>query len=312
MPAEVETMFYVRSGGLPWHGLGTPVEEAPDSETALIKAGLAWAVEQRPVYVDGEPIPGIFANVRTSDGAVLGIVSCRYRVVQNREAFAWTDALLGEGVRYETAGSLRGGRQVWLLARLPEQYKVRGDDVDTYLCFTNAHDGTSGVRVAIAPIRVVCMNTLNLFMRTARRSWSARHVGDMAGKLEEARRTLGLARHYMDELQRLADKLAQIRLGPSDWQRVVEKLLPLPDPETVKRESTIERARDQQKRLFSAMLVDDLEPHRWTAWGAVNAVADYVSHTDPLRWTATFKERRFEKVVLTGHPMLDKVLDLVS
>lgn len=309
---EVETMFYVRSGGVPWHGLGTPVEEAPDSEAALIKAGLAWAVEQRPVIVNGKRVPGVVANVRATDGEVLGIVSDRYRVIQNWEAFAWTDALLDEGVRYETAGSLRGGRRVWLLARLPERYEVRGDDVDTYLCFTNAHDGIGAVRVAIAPIRVVCMNTLNLFMRKARRSWSARHTGDVRSRLEEARRTLELARHYMEELGHLADRLAQIRVDRSEWQHIVETLLPLPDPESVKRESTIERAREEQLRLYSAMLVDDLEPHRWTAWGAVNAVADYVSHAHPMRWTTTFKERRFEKVVITGHPMLDKALALVA
>ena len=116
MPALVEEMFYVREK--PWHGLGTRVEEAPTSENALILAGLNWTVEQENVYTDfGEIIPGYRANIRSTDRRVLGVVTDRYKVVQNAEAFAFTDELLGKGVRYETAGSLQDGRKVWLLAR---------------------------------------------------------------------------------------------------------------------------------------------------------------------------------------------------
>ncbi len=104
MAANVETMFSTREK--PWHGLGTIVAEAPDSREALILAGLDWKVIQRKIYTgDRKPIQGYRANVRDSDNRLLGVVSDRYRVVQNEDAFAFTDALLGEGVRYETAGS---------------------------------------------------------------------------------------------------------------------------------------------------------------------------------------------------------------
>ena len=105
MSANVETMFYVREK--PWHGLGVQVMEAPASADALIWAGLDWRVVQRDVCTDeGCWIPGYKANVRDTDGSVLGIVSDRYKVVQNEDAFKFTDQLLGEGVTYETAGSL--------------------------------------------------------------------------------------------------------------------------------------------------------------------------------------------------------------
>ena len=104
MSANVESMFYVRKA--PWHGLGTKVQEAPDSKQALILAGLDWKVKQMPVYTgDNKMIPGYKANVRDKDDRVLGVVTDRYKVVQNEEAFAFTDELLGYGVRYETAGS---------------------------------------------------------------------------------------------------------------------------------------------------------------------------------------------------------------
>ena len=117
MAANVETMFYTREK--PWHGLGTMVAEAPNSKDALRLAGLNWKVLQEPVYTENkELIQGYKANVRDTDRKVLGVVTDRYKVIQNEEAFAFTDTLLGEGVRYETAGSLQEGRRVWMLARL--------------------------------------------------------------------------------------------------------------------------------------------------------------------------------------------------
>ena len=121
MAANVESMFYVRE--TPWHGLGVRVNEAPASKEALTASGLDWNVIQEPIYTETEElIKGYKANVRDSDRRVLGVVTDRYKVIQNTEAFAFTDSLLGEGVRYETAGSLQGGRKVWLLAHMPHEY----------------------------------------------------------------------------------------------------------------------------------------------------------------------------------------------
>ena len=127
MAANVENMFYVRK--TPWHGLGTRVNEALNSKEALTAAGLDWNVIQEPIYTETEElIEGYKANIRDTDRKVLGVVTDRYKIVQNQEAFAFTDALLGEGVRYETAGSLQGGRKVWLLAHLPHEilFPARG------------------------------------------------------------------------------------------------------------------------------------------------------------------------------------------
>ena len=135
MAAAVETMFYTREK--PWHGLGIRVENAPDSEEALELTGLNWQVVQEPIFsTSGVEIPGYKANVRDSDSKVLGIVSDRYKIIQNSEAFSFTDMLIGEGVRYETAGSLFGGRKVWMLAKLPQEYIITGERISPYLVFT--------------------------------------------------------------------------------------------------------------------------------------------------------------------------------
>ena len=131
MSANVENMFSVLE--TPWHGLGRIVMDAPASHEALELAGLDWQVESRNIYSGtGAMIPGYRANVRSTDDAVLGVVSDRYRIVQNEEAFQFTDDLLGEGVTYETAGSLQGGKKVWIKRdTVPDglyAYDVRHDD----------------------------------------------------------------------------------------------------------------------------------------------------------------------------------------
>lgn len=169
MAANIETMFYTRTA--PWHGLGTKVDEALTSKDALIYAGLDWQVLQEPVYTSaGELVSGYKVNVRDTDRNILGIVSDRYKIVQNEEAFSFTDALLGEGVKYETAGSIANGKIVWMLARMPQRYIISGDAIEPYLVFSNTHDGSGAIRVAMTPIRVVCQNTLNLALRGAQRS----------------------------------------------------------------------------------------------------------------------------------------------
>ena len=145
MAALVESMFYTREK--PWHGLGVRVEEAPTSADALRLAGLDWNVRSEDVLDSrGVIIPDYKANVRDTDNKILGIVGNRYKIVQNTEAFAFTDELIGGDVHYETAGSLKDGKQIWLLAKMPT-WDIGGDELEPYLCFSNTHDGSGAVKV---------------------------------------------------------------------------------------------------------------------------------------------------------------------
>ena len=231
MAANVESMFYVRE--MPWHGLGTRVAEAPSSKDALRLAGLDWKVVQEPILtVRNEVVPGFKANIRDRDHSVLGVVTDRYKIIQNEEAFAFTDALLGEGVRYETAGSLQNGRRVWILAHMPREYIIMGEHISPYLLFSNTHDGSGAIKVCLTPIRVVCNNTLNLALNTAKRSWSMIHTGDVNAKMREAYDTLFTAEKYMAELGKEFDRLRNIELTDSQVRDYIEILLPLDEKPT--------------------------------------------------------------------------------
>jgi len=137
-------------------------------------------------------IPSFKANTRDTDNQVLGVVTNRYKIVQNHEAFAFTDDLLGKGVRYETTGSLQNGRKVWLLAKLPENYIISGYRISPYLVFSNSHDGNGSIKVAMTPIRIVCQDTLNLALNNAKRIWTTIHTGDIISKLDEAKKRCSL------------------------------------------------------------------------------------------------------------------------
>lgn len=307
MAANVESMFYVRE--TPWHGLGTKVMNAPTSETALTLAGLDWNVIQKTIETeDGVPIPGFKANVRDTDKKVLGVVTDRYKVVQNTEAFSFTDDLLGEGVTYETAGSLLEGRRIWLLAKLPQRYIISGDEITPYLVFMNSHDGTGSIKVAMTPIRVVCNNTLNLALSTAKRYWSANHTGDICGKLEDARYTLLYADKYMAELGKTIDSLNRMKLADRQVYEYIDALFPLVDNPTEQQKKNLRQMKEEVKtRYFDA---PDLRHVGKNAYRFVNAVSDFATHSKPLRERTNYKENLFSRTV-DGNTMIDKAYAMV-
>ena len=307
MAANIETMFYVRE--TPWHGLGTRVITAPTSKDALGLAGLDWQVVQEPIYTKTEElIEGYKANVRDSDRRVLGVVTDRYKVIQNEEAFAFTDALLGEGVRYETAGSLQGGKRVWLLAHMPHEYIISGERISPYLVFSNTHDGSGAIKVALTPIRVVCNNTLNLALSTAKRSWSMIHTGDIKGKMEEAKNTLFMAEKYMDALGKEFDTLRMIPMSDDKVMEYIDELLPVDESATPQQIRNMKRLQEDMKlRYFEAPDLKDLGKN---AYRFVNAVSDFATHAEPLRRTANYKENLFSRTV-EGNPLIDKAYQMV-
>ena len=307
MAANVESMFYTREK--PWHGLGVEVKAAPTSADALRLSGLDWTVKQEAIFTDnGKEIAGYKANVRSTDRRVLGVVTDRYKVVQNTEAFAFTDELLGNGVRYETAGSLQEGRRVWLLARLPREYIISGERISPYLVFSNTHDGSGAVKVAVTPVRVVCNNTLNLALSTAKRSWSMVHTGDIKGKIEEAKETLFFAEKYMDELGKEFEQLRDKKMTDAKVAEYIELLLPVENGATGQQVKNIQKLREDMKaRYYDA---PDLKQVGNNAYRFINAVSDFATHADPLRKTANYQENLFGRTI-DGNPLIDRAYQLV-
>lgn len=312
MAANVETMFY--TGEVPWHGMGVSVVEAPNSADAIRLAGLDWRVDKKPAGFLVNPesnnrltqgftaVKDDYYNVRATDNRPLGRVTERYKVVQNEEAFDFTDKLLGAGVTYETAGSLANGKRIWMTARMPNT-TVLGDDVAPYLVFTNSHDGSGAVKVAITPVRVVCQNTLTIALRRAKRVASIKHCGDIRTKVHEAEKVLGLATTYMGKMREEAEVLQEIKIDKDMFKLFLETMFPLPAGKT--EDDLTERAKaniDSQREAFKFLYEEkeDIQKFGNSGWALLNAVGDFVPHFKPARDTSTYRENNFMKIVDGG------------
>lgn len=255
-----------------------------------------------------DPIPGYKANIRETDNRILGVVTDRYKIVQNEAAFKFTDDLLGEGVRYETAGSLYEGRKVWLLAKLPNQYSLDGEDIEPYLVFSNSHDGNGAIKIAMTPIRVVCQNTLNLALDGAKRIWSTVHIGNLAKKMEDAHKTLVLAERYMGNLCGEFERLSRVHISDAKVMEYIEMLLPMNEDPSDIHKRNVEQIRDDLKaRYFDA---PDLQHIGRNAYRFICSVSDFATHAEPLRKSAKYRENVFAKT-MEGNPLIDKAYEMI-
>ena len=301
--AELDRPMY-GSNKPAWHGLGTVVAGQPTSEEAIRYAGLDWSVSLEDFYTaDMVTVPGHKLTVRTdlpgSDARrVLGVVRDRYTPIQNADAFVWADQLVGgAGARFESAGSLKNGRIVWLLAQLPEEIRVKDDTVAEYLLITTSHDGSKACQVLLTPIRVVCWNTLSLALNQAAAVVSIKHTASAGSRLDEARRVLGLARRYFEAAETVFNRLADVRLSDSHVRALTEKLIPNP-PEPAS-DTRARNARAEVLRLYhGGQQGARQDAVLGTAYGFVNAVAEYVDHVRNTRGSdATARqENRFESI----------------
>lgn len=299
-----DQMFSVRRP--PWHGLGAVLDEPPSSiDDALEKAGLGWQVRQgdllvvrRPEWTDDfgtqhppELVPAetadgcsYRANLREDTGGLLGIVSDEYRVVANREAFAFLDALIGSELHFETAGSLHGGRRVWVLARLPEWVEVGGDQTGLYVYVVNSHDGSLAVTASATDVRIVCANTLGWALRrsehgeAARRTYRFRHAGDLQLKFAEARQVMGMTLDWGARFKALGDRLARERITVWRFERsVLDRLFAVEDEMGLRARENRTRAKESVLDLFRGQGPggDTTGNSPGSKWAAANAVAEY-------------------------------------
>lgn len=323
---DADTMMFAST--VPWHGLGTFVgDKDVDSATALQASGLDWLVEKYAITEVGKltseelvededgnvvdanstvgerrqvvnPTSAYSAIVRNDTGTILGTVGRQYTPVQNVDAFAFMDAVANgpEGIRYNTAGSLRGGRTVWLLARLTDKVVRVGknDDVtEPYLLLANTHDGRGSLRALFTTVRVVCNNTLQMALGAGTGQGIAlRHTGSIHGRVAEAQRLLGIAHKTTATYQEMADAMLAKAIKPIEWSSIVELLIPTPDPNKVKVGTKSSNDQQTLRALFTDGVLDgNLMPggtahYRETAgtvWGALQAITAYSGHARTVR-----------------------------
>jgi phage/plasmid-like protein (TIGR03299 family) len=283
MAHEVETMAY--RNAVPWHELGTFIEGEPTVEEMTRQAGLDWRVDKAPLITVPDnttwrvqvPVPDHFALVRDKDDAVLGVCGKDYVPVQNHESMEFFRQFVDAGAAtLETAGSLRGGKIIWALANLNDDFMAsEGDVLKKYVLLSNSHEPGKSLLVKATAVRVVCANTLAMALGAGNAEFRMRHVRKFdSGARDEALEALGLARGKLAEFHRNATALKNLKM---DAAQVEQWILSLVAPGATR----VDDSRVAKAIMESYYNAPGAEPG--TGWGALNAVTHYADHVAPTR-----------------------------
>jgi phage/plasmid-like protein (TIGR03299 family) len=284
-----------------WHfSLGTPVTLVDGDlkvEDAQEVAGLDWMTEHRPLYVprtvgidetgaevvEYDVVETHRAAVRVDTDTTLGVVGMQHALVQNHELFDLAAALQAEsegGVLVETAGSLKGNRLVWVLAKINRDVDVAGDVSHPYLLIGNSHDGTMSLRVQTTLIRVVCWNTLSWAITNCASAWIARHSSGVAGKVDEIKAAIGMSYSYVDAWEAEVQRFIDTPVKRPAFDKFVERLVPLEPNPTDRQVANATERRDAIRQLHEGPTV---APFTGTAWGALNAGTEWQQWVRPVQ-----------------------------
>jgi phage/plasmid-like protein (TIGR03299 family) len=221
-----------------WHGLGQIVDQYPTSAEALQFAGLDYEVTKENLYTanynsDGQLMDNTnnvkthFATMRKDTGAILGIVGKDYEIVQNKDAFAFFDAIVGgEGIQYETAGALGNGERIFITAKLPGYITVGKEDlIEKYLFLSTSHDGYGSITAAFTPVRIVCNNTLNAALRNHSNAVKIRHTVNAKQRLEEAHKLMGISNKLSVEMESIFNRWTKIKITDKQVRKLIQSAL---------------------------------------------------------------------------------------
>lgn len=277
-------MFY--RGQAPWHGLGRFIKEdqVVTSEDAIVASGLDWNVSTKPLFLaDGTQAPSN-AVVREDNNRILGVVSKEYVPLQNKSAFTFFDPFIqsGEAI-YETAGSLREGRRIWVLAKLNKDPMViaKGDEVEKYILLSNSHDGTMAVRAGFTPIRVVCQNTLSMAMNNdASQLIRLKHTKNLQENLSRISEIMNLANQRFEATAEQYRFLANKTISRQDLERFVKLVFVGEKYVEMEKQglNPASRILENVIPLFEKGRGNDLASIKNTAWSAYNAVNEYLQY----------------------------------
>lgn len=275
-----------------WHNLGQIIEHYPTSSEALKFAGLDFEVSKRPnvhQLPSGLDIvsDNSFFTFRTDTEAVLGDkIGSDYEVVQNTEAFAFFDSIVGggNGIKYETAGALGKGEIIFITAKLPEYIRVGGDDlIEQYLFLTSSHDGSGSISIAFTPVRIVCANTLNAALRHNSNCIKIRHTATASDKLKKAQMMLGISNSLSIEMEAIYNRWSRVRISDPELKRLIQ-LAMVPNREVLEKLRNFQD--DGLSTQFSNIVenvydyamaspTQQMDTTRGTVFGAFNSVTGY-------------------------------------
>lgn len=311
---DKDTLAYV--GEVPWHGIGKNLGATHvNADTMLREAGLDWHVAARDLgFLQGEPdgtpetrfapgdydrlatvrpVPPLRALVREDTSSMLAVVRSDYTILQNRDLFRFSETLISAeadgGIRYEVAGSLANGKDVFIVCRMGDGLSFRRengeeDEHQTYLVLANHHDGKSSVQIMGTNIRVVCRNTLNWATRSSQNVYRVRHVQNLETQLEECRAALRIEHRWASEMMREAAEFDRIRMARAEFHDFAASVI---EGTRTTMSKVMKELADRPKRRDAVEeqvmgMTDKFEngagTHGETQWDALQGVVEFIDH----------------------------------
>ena len=288
MPAGItatDSMFATREA--PWHRLGTVVDaDAVTSAEAIQLAQMDWTVSLEPLYTQGLLVPDHRAVMRNDIMKPIGVVGNYYEPIQNQQMFDLFDEVIGLGdAIYETAGTLWGGRRVWILARLPENAGPAADPIAKYILMSSSHDGSAVLSMQWTPVRVVCYNTLTAALSGNDKRFTARHTSKSL-QSQSAREILNLGNAYFDRFEEQVDRMLDATMTVEDVEKFLKGLYVFDEDKPYEKQHYSPRQQYEGTLdvLYSSPTIKDI---KGTRYGVYNAVTEYLDHFKTYRSTAT-------------------------
>lgn len=333
-------MSLYTANGAPW-AIGIDVSDCKTSMEVMEKANLNFIVNKCKLMAcmptghkhnnivnelagefakDGHiyrELVGAYATYRVDNSQPLGFVKEKYQVIQNTQAFKFFDDAIPQGVKWDRAGILNGGRKIYLSAKLPIETTVAGDKIDNYLVFSNSHDGTSSVNIMFTPLRVICTNMLNSAFTSADSYIRIRHTESAREKIKKGTEILRIACEHAKNAQELYECLNKVKMSDDQVMKYLanlqltekekEALLEFDNKNgyrklinrdylTLERTGISQRKANQIANTFQYYL-DGIgqKPIAGTAWGAYNAVTGFYCNVANLEG-----EKRVESLLYGG------------
>jgi phage/plasmid-like protein (TIGR03299 family) len=287
-----------------WHMLGTVLDHVFTAREAIEYGGLDFTVEKQRLLTERWlEVPDHFVTVRQDTNDILGLVGKDYTIVQNTDAFAFFDQIVGEGQAiYETAGCLGKGEVIFITAKLPRQLIIgRDSPVDNYLVLCSSHDGSMAITAYFTPVRVVCQNTLNASLRHYSNKVYIKHTRNVKERFLEAAHILGIHSEYLDKLQQVFTLMHDKQVSDLEAQLIFRRVF-------LSKEETKQLALQGEVELSTRKnnMIDEvnqyyqeaseIDPIRGTAYGVYNAMAGFFQNRKAFKTD----EAKMKSIVLGG------------
>lgn len=276
------SMMY--TGQTPWHRLGTYLgENAVTSEEAIKAANMDWEVSIQEISCNNTIIPDFKAIVRDDTKEVLGIRKNQYTPYQNSDAFKVLDLFVGlNQAVWHTAGVLGKGERIWILAKLPGTIEVtKNDIIEKYFLLMNSHDGSTGIKLAFSPIRVVCANTLQMALVGNDASiMSIKHTKNQEIKIKQALKLLGLVEKLSKSFEDDAKEMYNLKMSDTDIDNYLADIINITEETKEKVKLYEDKAFLRYKNSIESGIGTDIPGVKGSLWGVYNAVTESIDHTE--------------------------------